>query len=186
MDGSSLKNHFLIAMPSLNDPNFSRSVTLVCEHDAQGAVGVVINHPTGLTLADLFEQLKIDNAPTELGRTPVMAGGPVNPENGFILHRPLGEWDASLAINDEIGLTTSVVILQALADNRGPDKVIVALGYAGWSAGQLEQELAANAWLAHPADHDMLLDTPPDEPWNAAANAMGVDLSRLSSDAGHA
>lgn len=186
MDGSSLKNHFLIAMPSLHDPNFSRSVTLVCEHDAQGAVGVVINHPTGLTLADLFEQLKIDNAPAELGRTPVMAGGPVNPENGFILHRPLGQWDASLAINDDIGLTTSVDILQALADNRGPDKVIVALGYAGWSAGQLEQELAANAWLTHPADHDMLFDTPPDELWNAAANAMGVDLSRLSSDAGHA
>lgn len=186
MEGSSLKNHFLIAMPSLIDPNFSRSVTLVCEHDSQGAVGVVINRPIGLTLSDLFQQLKIDNAPAEIGRTPVMAGGPVNPENGFVLHHPLGQWDASLAVTDTLGLTTSVDILRAIAEQRGPERFIAALGYAGWSAGQLEQELAANAWLTHPADADLVFNTPADELWNAAANAIGVDLSRLSTDAGHA
>lgn len=181
-----LKNHFLIAMPSLRDPNFSRSVTLICEHDQHGAIGLVVNRPTSIKLDELFTQLNLECHEPKIGNASVLAGGPVSPENGFVLHRPVGSWDNTLGITDDMGLTTSIDILRAIADGAGPNDVIVALGYAGWSAGQLENEVAENAWLTHPADSDMLFNTPREELWNTAAKAIGVDMSLLSHDAGHA
>ncbi len=181
-----LKNHFLIAMPNLLDPNFSQSVTLICEHDENGAIGLVINRPTGIVLSELFHQLKIHCPAPEASNIHVMSGGPVSPENGFVLHRPLGDWQNTLSISDETGLTTSIDILDAMAAGTGPSESIITLGYAGWAAGQLEQELADNAWLTHPADSNMLFQTPREELWNAAAQAMGVDISLLSHEAGHA
>jgi putative transcriptional regulator len=181
-----LKNHFLIAMPSLRDPNFSRSVTLICEHDQHGAIGLVVNRPTTITLDELFKQLKLQCSESKIGRTRVMAGGPVSPENGFVLHRPVGDWENTLGIADDMGLTTSIDILRAVADGAGPQEIIVTLGYAGWAAGQLENELAENVWLTHPADSNLLFSTPRQELWDAAARAIGVDMNLLSQDTGHA
>ena len=181
-----LKNHFLIAMPNLLDPNFSRSVTLICEHDRNGAIGLVINRPTTITLSELFQQLKIECSASKVADTHVLSGGPVSPENGFVLHRPLGEWENTLNVSNEMGLTTSIDILGAMASGTGPSESIISLGYAGWAAGQLEKELASNAWLTHPADGDMLFQTPHEELWDAAARAIGVDMSLLSHEAGHA
>ncbi|MBN1379509.1 MAG: YqgE/AlgH family protein [Gammaproteobacteria bacterium] len=180
-----LKNHFLIAMPDLRDPNFSRSVTLICEHDQHGAIGLVVNRPTTITLSELFVQLKLKCIKPETANTQIMAGGPVCPENGFILHRPVGDWENTLGIADDMGLTTSIDILRSIADGNGPEQAIIALGYAGWGAGQLENELADNAWLTHPADSDMLFTTPREQLWDTAARAIGVDMSLLSHDAGH-
>ncbi|GIX21962.1 MAG: UPF0301 protein [Gammaproteobacteria bacterium] len=186
METTSLKNHFLIAMPALADPNFHGTVTLLCEHDEKGALGLVLNRPSTLSLGELLAQLEIPCNDPALAARPVHAGGPVNPESGFVLHRPPGQWTSSLIVSDALALTTSLDILQALAAGEGPSDFIVALGYAGWGAGQLEQELAANAWLTHPADPDMIFTTPPEALWNAAARAIGIDPDRLSSEAGHA
>lgn len=185
-DPIKLKNHFLIAMPNLLDPNFSRSVTLICEHDRNGAIGLVVNRPTTITLSDLFLQLKLKCTAQKTAEKKVMAGGPVSPENGFVLHKPIGNWENTLSITEDVGLTTSIDILGAMASGGGPENSIIALGYAGWAAGQLENELADNAWLTHPADADMLFNTPREELWDAAAKAIGVDMSLLSHDTGHA
>jgi putative transcriptional regulator len=181
-----LKNHFLIAMPSLRDPNFSRSVTLICEHDQHGAIGLVVNRPTAITLEELLNQLQLECSQPKIGQTRIMSGGPVSPQNGFVLHRPVGDWENTLGVTDDMGLTTSIDILRAIADGSGPPEIIIALGYAGWAAGQLEHELADNAWLTHPADSDMLFNTPRQELWDTAAKAIGVDMNLLSHDTGHA
>lgn len=185
-DADRLTDQFLIAMPALADPNFSRTVTYLCEHGDDGALGIVINRPSHLQLADLFEQLEIEPVREALGQQPVLLGGPVEPERGFVLHRPLGRWDATLPINDMIGLTASRDILAAMARGEGPEDALVALGYAGWGAGQLEQEMADNAWLTGPADPAILFRTPVEERWTASARRLGVDLSRLSDQTGHA
>ncbi len=182
----SLTNHFLIAMPGLGDPNFFRTVTLICEHSEQGAMGLVINRPTDLNLGDILQQMSIDGeASTSLG-TPVHLGGPVQNNRGFVLHRPLGSWESTLPITETLGVSTSRDILVALAENRGPQQYFLALGYAGWSAGQLERELADNAWLSGPADSDILFNMPVTERWNAAASLLGVDLATISGETGHA
>ena len=181
-----LKNHLLIAMPNLKDPNFSRSVTLICEHDEQGAIGLILNHAATFHLQELLQQLNIECAAEATKQRLVMRGGPVNPEHGFVLHRPLGNWQNSLAVNPEVGLTSSLDVLQALTNNNGPQDVIIALGYAGWAAGQLEHELSCNSWLTHPADNDILFNTPADQLWDTAAKAIGVDIKLLTHDAGHA
>ncbi len=186
MDASqSLANHFLIAMPALADPNFVRTVTYICEHSEDGAMGIVINRPMELDLATVLDQLDMTmEAPG--GETPVFQGGPVQTERGFVLHRPLGDWEATLEVTDDIGLTASRDILAAIARGEGPERFLVALGYAGWGAGQLESELAQNAWLSGPADPTILFDTPPTERWARAAALLGVDIGLLSGDAGHA
>ena len=188
IDATCLTGHFLIAMPALADPNFAQTVTYLSEHNANGALGLVINRPLKLTLAQLMEHLDIDVSltPPKLANTSVHYGGPVQPDQGFVLHSPVGDWGATLRVNDQIGITTSRDILQALAVGKGPTHWRVTLGYSGWAAGQLEQELVDNAWLSSPADFRILFDTPHDQCWSAAAALLGINLALLSSDAGHA
>jgi len=181
----SLSNHFLIAMPGLQDSIFSRSVTYLCDHSPQGAMGIVINQPLDITLCDVFEQLNIEH-PNNPGSTPVLAGGPVNIQRGFVLHRDQGSWDSTLRITSEICLTASRDIVNAIANGCGPKSAQFALGYAGWSAGQLESEITANAWLIIPADTGIIFDTPIDQRWAAAAKNIGIDLDLISATAGHA
>jgi putative transcriptional regulator len=181
-----LNNQFLIAMPALADPNFSHTVTYICDHTPQGAMGVIINRPTELLLADLLEQLNIEPADDDIANIPVYLGGPVQVDRGFILHQPLGDWDSTLAITENIGLTISQDIIEAIAHGVGPRKFHIALGYAGWGDGQLEEEILSNAWLNGPANEGIVFDEPIDRRWQAAASAMGVELNRLSSDVGHA
>jgi len=183
---SHLTNHFLIAMPGLADPNFFHTVTYICEHSDQGAMGIVINRPMELQLSDIFEQLEIAVTSPQPSRQPVYIGGPVQGDRGFVLHDSNSVWDSTLKVTPEISVTTSLDILEAIAAGKGPDKVLVALGYAGWGSGQLEQELAQNAWLNGPADSDIIFNRPSQERWRAAAELLGVDLDLLSGEAGHA
>ncbi len=181
-----LTNQFLIAMPGMEDPNFAQTVTLVCEHSERGALGIVINKALPMTLVEVFSQLHLDCALSRITQQPVLRGGPVQTDRGFVLHTPAGHWDSSLAFSDSVHLTTSRDILDALARGEGPDEAVVALGYAGWDAGQLEEEMARNAWLTVPADASVLFSTPIDDRWHAAGRLLGVNLRNLSSDAGHA
>ncbi|MCC8998732.1 MAG: YqgE/AlgH family protein [Candidatus Contendobacter sp.] len=181
-----LSNQFLIAMPMLADPNFFQTVTYISEHNASGALGLVINRPLSLTLGQLMEHLQIATDQSELAALPIYHGGPVQPEQGFVLHSPVGHWDATLRVTDHIGITTSRDILYAVAHGKGPQHLLVTLGYAGWGPGQLERELAENAWLSSPADFAILFRTPSDQRWLAAAALLGIDLNLLSADAGHA
>jgi putative transcriptional regulator len=181
-----LNNQFLIAMPAMDDPNFAQTVTLICEHSERGALGIVINRPLPMTLGDVFEQLGLDATHSRVASQPVLQGGPVQTERGFVLHSPTGRWESSLPFSERMHLTTSRDILDALAAGSGPDSAIIALGYAGWDAGQLEEEMARNAWLTVPADERLVFATPVDQRWHAAARLLGVDLFTLSSDTGHA
>ncbi len=182
----SLANHFLIAMPTLADANFARSVTLICEHSGEGAMGIVINRLTDLHLGDIFEQLGIEPEKATHAQSGVYFGGPVQNNRGFVLHEPLGSWESTLSVTDKFGVSTSRDILEAIAENRGPEKFMVALGYAGWGAGQLEREISENSWLSGPASRDIIFDLPVEHRWKAAAQLVGVDLTTLSGEAGHA
>lgn len=189
-DKFSLCNHFLIAMPSLNDPNFQQSVSYICEHNDEGAMGVVINRLTELTFSDLCEQLDIEITDTDTSNYPIFEGGPVETERGFILHTPVGEWESTLAVTKDIGLTMSQDIIQAIAegydsDNTPPKHFIITLGYAGWSTDQIEDEIAENVWLNVPASHDILFQTPIEQRWTAAAASLGINLQQLSTEIGH-
>ncbi len=185
IESATLTNQFLIAMPALADPNFQRSVTYICEHSPEGAMGIVINRPLDITLGDVLQHMKI---PTEggIGATRVFMGGPVQPDRGFVLHHPARRWDSTLRITEELAVTTSRDILEHMAEGDGPNDALVALGYAGWGAGQLEQELADNVWLSAPADQHILFDTPWQQRWTAAAKLMGIDLAQISDQIGHA
>jgi len=179
-------HHFLIAMPAMADPHFSQTLTYVCEHNEDGALGIVVNKPTDMTFSSLFEQIDVPLDDTELRNRPVHFGGPVQIDRGFVLHRPLGNWQSTLAVDDDVGLTTSKDVLEAVARGEGPRDVLVSLGYAGWSAGQLEQEIAQNAWLTVAADPGVLFDMPVEEKLPAAMRLLGIDPTRLSDDVGHA
>ncbi len=185
-DESNLTNHFLIAMPRLEDPNFFHTVTYICEHSREGAMGIVINRPMELHLADIFDQLEIQVSSPHIAEQPVYLGGPVQSDRGFVLHDSSTRWNSTLRVTPEISVTTSLDILEAIAADKGPAKSLVALGYAGWGAGQLESELAQNAWLSGPAESDIIFNRPSQERWQAAADLLGVDLNLLSSDTGHA
>lgn len=187
----SLTNHFIIAMPSLNDPNFEQSVSYICEHNDEGAMGVVVNRPTDLTFADLCEQLDIEISDSDTSNYPVYEGGPVEVDRGFILHSPIGDWDSTLEVTKDIGLTMSQDIIEAIADgyssdSNPPKHFIITLGYAGWSEDQIEDEIAANVWLNVPASDKILFHTPTENRWTAAAATLGINLQTLSSDIGHA
>lgn len=182
---TNLTNHFLIAMPGLKDPNFEKSVTYICEHSDEGAMGIVINNPLSIPVREILEQLDIDEK-SDIPDSPIYLGGPVNGERGFVLHDSDTEWDSTLHVRDGISVTTSRDILVSIASGKGPERNLIALGYAGWGSGQLEQEIAENAWLAVPADKAIIFDLPPEERWDAAAAELGIDLSLLSSDTGHA
>jgi len=181
-----LTDHFLIAMPSMADPNFAKGVTYVCQHSADGAMGLMINRLSDFRLGDVMAQMKLDPQLPEIGDAPVYIGGPVQQERGFVLHESGGEWDSSFRINDTLAVTTSRDILVAMAEGRGPRRALVALGYSGWTAGQLEQEMRENAWLTTPATLGLIFDAPLEQRWNAAAKLVGVNLATLSDYAGHA
>jgi putative transcriptional regulator len=181
-----LTHHFLIAMPGMADPYFSRSLTYVCEHNEQGALGLVVNRPIDMTLAAFFEKLDLDLHGQSFGLSPVYFGGPVQTERGFVLHQPIGDWQSTLAVRGQVGLTTSRDILEAAAEGSCPDRMLVALGYSGWGAGQLENELKENAWLTVEAQDAILFDVPPEERLAAAMEVLGVDFASLSDRAGHA
>lgn len=186
MSSINLTNHFLIAMPAMTDPFFAKSLTYVCEHNAEGAMGIVVNRPISLTLSELFAQINMPLKQAALEDMPVHFGGPVQTDRGFVLHNAGGKWQSTLQVNDKIELTTSKDILQAVGEGTGPEHLLVTLGYAGWSEGQLEQELAANAWLSVPASAHILFDIPAEERLPAAMALLGVDYASLSEEAGHA
>lgn len=214
-----LTKQLLIAMPSMEDPNFSRTVTLICEHSQDGAMGIIINQPTQIRVDELLGSLvdstanqnfEIDNrADNELSNkndnqkssdpendkdkqatiqnhSPVFAGGPVQIDRGFILHDSDKQWESTHMIDNDLCLTTSEDILLAIADGKGPENALVALGYAGWGAGQLEEEISQNSWLTVPYEADIIFDTPIEKRWQSAATKIGVDLHLISNQTGHA
>jgi putative transcriptional regulator len=181
-----LSHQFLIAMPAMVDSAFAKSLIYVCEHNEQGALGLIINRPISLTLGDLFEQIHVPLSQPELKNVPVHFGGPVQTDRGFVLHDPIGKWQSTLPINDKVGLTTSKDILQAVGEGQGPHNLLITLGYAGWEPGQLEHELAQNAWLSTQASEHILFELPAEERLYAAMTMLGVDYASLSEDAGHA
>lgn len=187
LENANFTNQFLIAMPAMADPRFAHSLTYIIRHDDEGAVGLVVNKPLQLPLTRLLEELS--SSPVAPLRNPdqmVLFGGPVNTQMGFVLHRDRGEWGSTLPVSDEICVTSSRDILDAIAKGQGPDDYLVVLGYAGWSAGQLEEEMAANAWLSVAADPDLLFRLPFDQRWEASIHKLGVDPAFLASEAGHA
>lgn len=183
---ANLTHHFLIAMPNMADPNFARTLTYVAEHNEQGALGIIINRPIDMNLATLFERVDLALEVDGFADQPVYFGGPVQTDRGFVLHRPAGTWHSTLQVNDEIALTSSRDILQAIGSRGEPGEILVTLGYSGWAAGQLEQELADNAWLTVPADAGIIFDLPPEERLAAAMQKLGIDFTNLSEVAGHA
>ena len=186
LDDGSLTNQLLIAMPGMADPNFSTTVTLICEHNDGGALGIVINRPLQLNLAGLFEQLDVADNDPAAASCPVLLGGPIGPDKGFVLHDSDSTFKNSIAVSSDICLTFSRDILDAMATGDGPNKSLVALGYAGWEPGQLENEILANSWINVPATTDIVFDLPFAERWSAAAQTLGIDISRIAPDAGHA
>lgn len=206
---NSLENQFLIAMPSLADGYFNKTVTYICEHNDEGAMGLIINMPVNITLFDLLkqieendrEQVSGDETTLETEESPetveniclknsleqlVLSGGPISQNRGFVLHRTQPGWKSSLALNDDIMITTSKDILLALGTENAPEQFVVTLGYAGWGPGQLETELQTNSWLTIDADSDILFNTPIEQRWQKATEKLGIDMAHLSSDIGHA
>lgn len=186
VDAVNLTNHFLMAMPGMADPNFSHTLTYVCEHGEQGALGLIVNRPVDISLATLLERIELMPEAPALDAVPVYHGGPVQTERGFVLHRPLGNWQSTLKISDDVGLTSSRDILISVASEGPPEGMLMALGYAGWAAGQLEWELSQNAWLSVAADPEILFGLPAEERLAAAMQLLGVDPAHLSDTAGHA
>ncbi|MDR1349336.1 MAG: YqgE/AlgH family protein [Zoogloeaceae bacterium] len=186
MEPLNLTHHFLIAMPAMVDPYFNRAMIYVCEHNPQGALGVIVNRPLDLTLAKLFEKVELKLHTQEIGAAPVHFGGPVQMDRGFVLHRPRGEWQSSMRITDEVGLTSSKDILVSISASGEPKDIIMMLGYAGWGAGQLEAEVGQNAWLTVPASAEVLFGQPPESRLPTAMQMLGVSFAQLSDVAGHA
>lgn len=186
---SSLRSQLLIAMPTLNDTHFSRSVTLICEHSLhEGAMGIVINQPSSISMSELQSNdsdatdPRLDNAQS----IPIFSGGPVENDRGFILYNAAMEHESDLEILPELHLTSSREMLSKIACGHGPDNTLIVVGYAGWSPGQLEDELSMNSWLSIPYQHHLVFDTPADQQWLAAGAIMGIDLNLISSQPGHA
>ncbi|HLA74840.1 MAG TPA: YqgE/AlgH family protein [Gammaproteobacteria bacterium] len=186
-----LTNHFLIAMPALADPNFFHTVTYICEHNQGGAMGIVVNRPLTLQLGEIFDQLEIEPSNPQLAQQPLYLGGPIQRERVFVIHQLTGpegkKWDGELTlrVTDNIGVTASRDILAAMASGEFTGHSLVALGYAGWGEGQLEQEMIANSWLSGMADEHILFSTANEQRWGKAAELLGVDISLLSGEAGH-
>jgi putative transcriptional regulator len=181
-----LTNQLLIAMPAMGDPNFAQTVALICDHGPRGALGLILNKPLPMRMTEIFEQLEIELPGGALRERQVLRGGPMQTDRGFVVHRAGGEWDSTLKVSDQIHVTMSRDILAAMARGSGPMEAIVALGYAGWDGGQLEDEIKANAWLSVPADCGLIFDLPFESRWLAAGRLLGVELSRISSISGNA
>lgn len=181
-----LERQLLIAMPGLEDPNFTRSVTLMCQHTEEGAVGITINRLSPMKLGDVMEQLGIPCSDESITDCPVLEGGPVHPDRGFVLHTPIEGLESSVIVADGVMVTTSRDILAAIASGNGPEHYLVALGYAGWGEGQLEDEILENAWISVPTDRAILFDHPLDNRWDTAVKALGVSPEQLLGVGGHA
>jgi putative transcriptional regulator len=183
---SSLANNLLIAMPSMSDPNFERSVIYLCEHHVQGSVGLIVNRPMQYPLSIVFEQLSIEPIRVEQNTLPLLFGGPVQPERGFVIHKQVGGWRSSLFLQDEVTVTTSNDIIRAIAQDAGPKDVLVTLGYASWTEKQLEREIMDNVWLVCPYKSEILYEVPFEKRWEYAASTIGIKMSQFISKAGHA
>jgi putative transcriptional regulator len=181
-----LERQMLIAMPGMVDSNFVGSVTLLCQHNEAGAIGITINRLSNFTLGEIFSQLQIDCGHDSIRNNPVLEGGPVAADRGFVLHSPQEGYESSMDVGQEIMVTTSRDVLADIASGSGPDKYIVALGYAGWGGGQLEGEMLANAWLSVSADTDIVFDLPVPSRFDEALGRLGIEIDRLHSEAGHA
>jgi putative transcriptional regulator len=181
-----LAGHLLVAMPNMVDPNFEHSVTYVCEHSDKGALGITINRPLGMALGEVLEQLSLSSGPSDMRTQPVLRGGPVQCERGFVIHEADDHWEGTTEVGHSIFVTTSRDILTDLAEGRGPERVIMALGYAGWGAGQLEEEIRQNAWLTVPASKKLVFETPVEHRWRAAAKSIGIEPSSLILNPGSA
>lgn len=185
-----LANHFLVAMPGMQDPLFHRSVIYVCEHNDEGAMGIVINAPINITVGGMLKKVDVDSVHPQINKksldASVLNGGPVAEDRGFILHAPKDNYQSSIRMTDDLSVTTSKDILSVLGTEAEPQHYVVALGYSGWTAGQLENELAENSWLTVEADPSVIFDTPVQERWQKAVKMLGVEPSQLSIDAGHA
>jgi putative transcriptional regulator len=186
MQATNFTHHFLIAMPAMVDAFFARTLTYICEHNDQGALGVVVNRPIDMSLKALFDQIEVPLETPKLIGLPVHFGGPVQVDRGFVLHRPVGHWQSTLAVQDGMALTTSKDILQAAGRGEGPEQILITLGYAGWAPGQLEHELSKNAWLTVEAKPDVIFELPAEERLVAAMDLLGVSFASLSDTAGHA
>ncbi len=190
-DAMNVAHHYLVAMPSLTDPNFGGSVIYVAEHTRKGAMGLVVNRPSDMTVSDLLDRIDLGGSgPASnwaIGAEPVYLGGPVNTDRGFVLHEPVGKWSSTLTLSDQLGLTSSRDILEACAQGEAPGRLFVSLGYAGWGEGQLDQELAANSWLTVPAtDLSLVFDVPAEQRFAYAFSLLGVDPIHFMGAAGHA
>ncbi|HID45099.1 MAG TPA: YqgE/AlgH family protein [Chromatiaceae bacterium] len=185
-EASSLTNHFLIALPTLRDPNFFRTVTYICEHTAEGTMGIIVNRPSALELTDILQHMDIAETPDTPADMRIFIGGPVQEDRGFLLHSPAKRWDSTLLIEDDLAVTTSQDLVRAIARNEGPEEILFALGYAGWGPGQLEQELQQDAWIFGAASKEILFHTPIEARWEAAATLAGVDVNLISNIGGHA
>ncbi|GHA77531.1 YqgE/AlgH family protein [Cognatilysobacter bugurensis] len=186
IESTPLQNQLLIALPTMSDARFERAVALICQHDGDGALGIVINRPSEYTLGDVLSQVGFDGGDAHLRSQPVLAGGPMHPERGFVVHDGGLHWDSSLRIAEGLYLTTSRDILESMAQGEGPANAIVALGCAGWGTGQLEEELVENSWLTAPSDHELVFALPLDTRWHAAAGRIGVNFIHLADYTGHA
>ncbi len=181
-----LTNQFLIAMPGMADPTFSGSVVYLCEHNERGALGLVINRPIDIDMATLFDKIDLKLEIQPVAHQPVYFGGPVQTERGFVLHDPVGIYVSSLAVPGGLEMTNSKDVLEAVANGSGPHRFLLTLGYAGWGAGQLEEELSRNGWLTVQADPEIIFSVPPEERFAAAVRLLGIDVAMLSGEAGHA
>lgn len=189
---TSLANQFLVAMPSLDESYFGRTLIYLCEHDDEGAMGIVLNKPTDLSIGQVLTEMNLVEEDDEsddkklLDDKNVLSGGPVQTDRGFILHNDNKRWSSSLNLTDQITVTTSKDILENLTSTEKPERFVMALGYAGWSPGQLEQELADNTWLTIDADPDLIFNTPIAKSWEAALQKIGISAEQLTSFSGHA
>ena len=179
-------NHFLVAMPAMADPNFSGTVVYLAEHSPKGALGIVVNRPLEIDLGNLFERISLKLQDESFATKPVFSGGPVQNDRGFVLHSPAGEFNSSIHVGPDIALTSSKDVLEAVAEGRGPERLLMALGYAGWVEGQLEEEIAANAWLTVPASPSLMFDVPVEQRFHQAFGLLGIHPMFLSSAVGHA
>lgn len=183
----SLANHFLIAVPGMDDPNFSQGVALLCHHDSNGAMGLMLNRRSDFVFGEVLAPLGIQSADSDLSSLPVLVGGPVAPERGFVLHSPDGgPWDSTYKVSEQIHMTTSRDILDAIANGNGPERMVMVLGYAGWGAHQLEDELKEHLWLSVAAKPEIVFETELDHRWNAATRLIGIDPAALAGYSGHA
>ena len=186
LEMSSFTNQLLIAMPHLDGDDFSRSLVYLCGHDESGVMGLVVNKPSSLTLAELFDQLEIVCKNPRAQETPVLAGGPVQSDAGLVLHEEKGDWEATQKVAENLYLTGSLDILQGIAENRGPERFLVIRGYAGWGDGQLDQEINENCWLMADSERGLLFNSPYYSRWEDAGKSLGFDIKLVSCEAGHA